>query len=89
LMKYIDKNTVIHCKTYQDAVAVLEILYHNGFTWNTGESYKSTSNYKFHQSETCYLPIEGLFSRREFFEKKGYTVIDSSQFIRANRWKLD
>lgn len=87
-MKYIEEDTVIHCKTYADAVAVLEILYKNGFTWNTGESYKSTSNYKFHKNDTCYYPLKGLFSRRQFFEQKGYKIIDSSNFIKANRLKV-
>lgn len=87
-MKYIEENTVIHCATYESAVAVLGTFHHYGFKWNTGESYSTESNYRFHKENTCYYPVKGVFSSLDYFKRNGYKIIDSDTYLRGNVIKM-
>ena len=83
-MKGIDKRTVIHCPTPEDAAQVLAIFMANKLKWNTGVSYKEENNYHFYKGETCYQPLPGLFARREYYKQKGYKIITAQEFIQEN-----
>lgn len=84
-MNGIDERTVIHCKDKTEAEQVLRIFILHNLKWNTGVSYKEEHNYHFHKGETCYHPAAGLFSSRSYYEREGYKIISTQEFLDANK----
>ena len=67
---------VMWCKTEEEANEFLDILYKDGRTWSSGDSYKEFIRWKDYNNETCYAFNEGRYSDRVDYEEEGYEVLE-------------
>lgn len=73
------KDTVIHCMTEKDAKKLCSELNKLGMTWPSGKSFKSYTNYKHFQENSCYYPLRGTCDSLIYFMKKSFKIIPFSE----------
>jgi hypothetical protein len=72
---------VFHCETEDLANHLLSIAHNLGYQWVLSASYLEKNNWNKYKEETCYEIYSGHFSRREFFRREGYTIINTNELI--------
>ena len=72
----IDKpNTVVHCKTEEQAIELLTEAHNNGFKWRNGIDYLSGLNYDVCESNTCYYIHYGVYCNVEYSKERGLEIL--------------
>lgn len=84
-LKEIKPGMIIHCKTFEEANQLLAILDKAGYKWITGFSLVRDTNYRFHESLTCYrIDANRMlvsFCDISFYENNGDEIIEFSSLI--------
>lgn len=73
--------TVMHCETESEALAFCEYLDSIGECWGTGTKYSDKNYWKGHKDKTCYNFNEGAYSDIGYYERHGYLILNSRNFI--------
>lgn len=77
----LSRTDVIHCKTLQEARALLKIFDSLGLTWTYAKSYLTETKWESYKENTCYCPKSGTYSSLKYFTDNGYTVYQASDFV--------
>lgn len=74
--------TVMHCKTRKECRIFEEFLNKYKKTWENGNAYDENRFDPFSRTgaETCYNFNTGNYSRVDFYRRKGYKILDFSDF---------
>jgi len=86
-LRGIDKRTVVHCETHEEAKEVLQIAHEAGYTWCTGESFVDTDdNWDVYGKETAYNVCNGMYGTVEtYINNEKCSTISAVEFIQLNR----
>lgn len=71
------ENTVVHCKTEDEAERILRLADAEGWKWITKESYIYNNPWRYSKSDTCYNLLEGTYCNITYFTDHGYDIISS------------
>ena len=69
----------IHTPTEEQAITLLTELDKRGYKWESGMKLNSAICYEVEKENTCYnfgLDKAGCFSTLEFYQDRGYTIIE-------------
>src|SRR3546814_824084 len=87
----LNENTVIHCKTEDEAKQVLGIIKDAGYKWIGGKEIDPEDNdWDEYKDEMCYgiygeFPDNGLaYCDRAFYFRLNRTILPASDFIKLN-----
>lgn len=88
--KFKDKNNkiAVHCKTEEEAKDFCKQMHEHGMKWGSGDSYLENIRYNKYLGKTCYSNI-GLYSRYDFYEQIGYTILEWSDYMKNEFTKAD
>ena len=73
--KIIKENTVVHCKTEDQANELLTWADSVGLRWVDGESYLGSNNYNEYGDKTCYYLFENGYGDLDWCIDEDYKVI--------------
>ena len=68
-------NTVVHCKTRQQAMELLTEAHKNGFKWDSKKEYINISYYDNHLNNTCYHIYNGCYCNAEYAKSRDYKIL--------------
>ena len=75
------KETVMHCKTKEEAEIFTDYLEKQGLKWCTGEEYSERgTEYDKNEDQTCYNYNSGSYARVDFYLLEGYLVLEFEDF---------
>ena len=83
----IKENTVIHCKTKQEAERILGMAHELGYKWYIGENYENNTEWNCYKSTTCYYLFDGSFTDYNYFKIRNYNIIPSTQIADLEKKK--
>ena len=70
------KNTVVNCRTQEEADECMRLFESWGWMWARGEDATSFTNFYEYKKETCYRLEEKFgYADVEWYKKRGYKVI--------------
>lgn len=76
-----NKKVVMHCKTLEEAEDFCHEMQKAGMERNNGSSYGKDSYFKNIGSSMCYWFNLGLCGSKEFFESKGFIVLEWGDYM--------
>lgn len=79
--KIMQPNTVVHCKTEEQAENLLKWVDSKGLKWGSGDSYLNKTRYSTYGDETCYKLQNGNFAGYDFYAEKGYNILQYDQVV--------
>ena len=80
---------VMHCKTEEEAKNFCNYMHSIGRKWFNGDSYKYTTEYNAYMDETVYYFNESIYGSIERAQKKGYKILEWSNFMNKKFTKAD
>ena len=83
-----DNKIAVHCKTEEEAVGFCKQMHEHGMKWNGGFSYLDYTNYRIYRERTCYI-AKGEYCFKNYYEKKGYTILEWSDYMNKEFTKAD
>lgn len=83
-----DNKIAVHCKTEEEAVDFCKQMHEHGMKWNGGFSYLDYTNYRIYREGTCYI-AKGKYCFKNYYEKRGYTILEWSDYMQKNFTKSD
>lgn len=83
-----DNKIAVHCKTEEEAVDFCKQMHEHGMKWNGGFSYLDYTNYRIYREGTCYI-AKGEYCFKNYYEKRGYTILEWSDYMQKNFTKSD
>lgn len=83
-----DNKIAVHCKTEEEAVDFCKQMHEHGMKWNGGFSYLDYTNYRIYREGTCYI-AKGEYCFKNYYEKKGYTILEWSDYMQKEFTKAD
>ena len=83
-----DNKIAVHCKTEEEAVGFCKQMHEHGMKWNGGFSYLDYTNYRIYREGTCYI-AKGEYCFKNYYEKKGYTILEWSDYMQKEFTKAD
>ena len=83
-----DNKIAVHCKTEEEAVDFCKQMHEHGMKWNGGFSYLDYTNYRIYRERTCYI-AKGEYCFKNYYEKRGYTILEWSDYMQKNFTKSD
>lgn len=83
-----DNKIAVHCKTEEEAVGFCKQMHEHGMKWNGGFSYLDYTNYRIYREGTCYI-AKGEYCFKNYYEKRGYTILEWSDYMQKNFTKSD
>lgn len=83
-----DNKIAVHCKTEEEAVDFCKQMHEHGMKWNGGFSYLDYTNYRICREGTCYI-AKGEYCFKNYYEKRGYTILEWSDYMQKNFTKSD
>lgn len=83
-----DNKIAVHCKTEEEAVDFCKQMHEHGMKWNDGFSYLDYTNYRIYREGTCYI-AKGEYCFKNYYEKRGYTILEWSDYMQKNFTKSD
>lgn len=83
-----DNKIAVHCKTEEEAVGFCKQMHEHGMKWNGGFSYLDYTNYRIYREGTCYI-AKGEYCFKNYYEKKGYTILEWSDYMQKEFTKED
>ena len=89
IKKYSKGKYVMHCKTEQEAKSFCDYLHTHGRTWNSGDSYKSKTEWEIYKSDTVYYFMSDMFGTTNSAMDYNYTVLEWSDFMNNTFTKAD
>lgn len=72
---------VMHCKTEEEAEVFCRYLDSIGRRWDSGNSYFSENFWDKYEESTCYEFNAGRYTDKQYFEEKGYTILEMEDFM--------
>ena len=78
----------VHCKTEEEAVDFCKQMHEHGMKWCGEYSYLDYTNYYIYAESTCYT-AEGKYCHENYYKKKGYTILEWSDYMQKNFTKSD
>lgn len=81
MLENIEQNTVIHCKTKEEALEVLKIAHEEGYIWKDGKHYIDQDRWSKYGDQTCYRLKAGVFSDLEYYTENGNTIVSAYDFL--------
>lgn len=87
-IKKLGDNDVIHCSTQEEALAICQLMYDNGFIWCNEDSYIEENRYNSYESETCYCPRNGTYCSLSYFKRHNYNIIPASVFLCSSNYEI-
>ena len=64
---YKDRNCVMHCATFEEALEFCAIMTADGRSWMNGDSYEQGIAWDVHKENTCYVFNQGLYGELDYF----------------------
>ena len=83
-----DNKIAVHCKTEEEAIDFCKQMHEHGMKWNGGFSYLDYTNYRIYREGTCYI-AKGGYCFKNYYEKRGYTILEWSDYMQKNFTKSD
>lgn len=85
-----DKNNkiAVHCKTEEEAKDFCKQMHEHGLKWCSGASYIKKTNYDVYKDKICYY-VEGEYSNLNYAWKKGYKILEWSDYMKKEFTKAD
>lgn len=83
-----DNKIAVHCKTEEEAVDFCKQMHEHGMKWCGEYSYLDYTNYYIYAESTCYT-AEGKYCHENYYKKKGYTILEWSDYMQKNFTKSD
>lgn len=76
-------NTVMHCKTEEDAKIFLEFLDSLGMHWIDREkgSYLTETHWNRYGENTCYNFMRGSFSDIDHYKMHGFSILEFEDYV--------
>ena len=72
---------VMRCKTEEESKDFCDYLHSIGKTWRSGTLYPSLPVWDIYKRDTCYDFNAGESSFKDYYENKGYTILEWSDFM--------
>lgn len=83
------KNKIaVHCKTEEEAKDFFRKMHEHGMKWNGGFSCLDYTSYRIYRERTCYI-AKGEYCFKNYYEKKGYTILEWSDYMNKQFTKAD
>ena len=83
------KNKIaVHCKTEEEAKDFFRKMHEHGMKWNGGFSYLDYTSCRIYRERTCYI-AKGEYCFKNYYEKKGYTILEWSDYMNKQFTKAD
>lgn len=79
----------MHCKTEEEARDFCEYLHNVGRKWRSGDNYKENVEYSGYKNKTAYSFNEGSFADSNWYQERGYTILEWSDFMNKEFTKAD
>lgn len=73
--------TVMNCETESEALEFCVYLESIGECWGTGAKYSDENYWQRYREDTCYNFNEGAYSDIGYYERHGYLILKSKNFI--------
>lgn len=87
--KFKNEKIAVHCKTEEEAKDLCQKMHEHGMKWFDGSYYYlSTTCYEEYRTETCYTG-RGTFGDCNFYIKRGYTILEWSDYMQKEFTKAD
>lgn len=83
-----DNKIAVNCKTEEEAVDFCKQMHEHGMKWCGEYSYLDYTNYYIYAESTCYT-AEGKYCHENYYKKKGYTILEWSDYMQKNFTKSD
>ena len=83
-----ENRIAVHCKTEEEAVDFCKQMHEHGMKWCGEYSYLDYTNYYIYAESTCYT-AEGKYCHENYYKKKGYTILEWSDYMQKNFTKSD
>ena len=78
------ENEYIHCETEEQANAICKLMHDAGLKWRFGASYLENNKYNKYKSETCYCPVERMFTDLTYAKEENYKIYKAEKFLTQN-----
>ena len=76
---------VMHCKTEEEAKEFCKVMHDAGREWCIGKSYIRNEWWDVYEAATAYAFNIGEYSSVEFYQNRGYKILEWSDFRREKR----
>lgn len=83
-----ENKIAVHCKTEKEAKDFCRKMHEHGMKWNGGFSYLDYTSYRIYRERTCYI-AKGEYCFKNYYEKKGYTILEWSDYMQKEFTKAD
>ena len=80
---------VMWCKTEEEAKDFCRVMYESGRKWESGDSYVEYPRFLDHEDETCYNFNNGLYSYKNWYKNRDYTILKWEDFMEKKFTKDD
>jgi hypothetical protein len=77
------RDTIIHCKTEREAIAICQLMHDAGLQWKDGKSYIEENKWHFYEKSTCYRPHRGESYHINWLRKVGASIDPASDYLPA------
>lgn len=84
--KIMRPNTVIHCKTKEQAKELLKWADSKGLKWCDGNSYLEENNWEKHREDTCYNLCVGAYSDKRDYKDCDYIILPYEEVLCWKTW---
>lgn len=79
--KIMQKKTVVHCETEEQANNLLKWADSKGLTWNRNHSYIIYNCFIRYKEKTCYHIYSGCYRGYDYFKKRNYKIYKYEEVI--------
>lgn len=78
----------MNCKTFEEAQEFCELLNSLGRRWRCGQRYEDSYEWHAYEEETCYDFNNGFYCEKKYWEKRGHTILEWSDFSNKKEVEL-